>query len=194
MKPATPATYKTIADTQAQSAMNLRHLTLRFAMLTALLMMAVGIKAQVTPNNIKISDAPTNTEWADNTTWYQIRTYRPTGGESNSKGWYMRSDACDADGDLLLSNDYREGTKEDIGLWCIVGDATNGYTFYNRAKGTSTPLGMRNHTGGSNARARFVALGTDPYTSVFDFSQSNRTEDGVQLWSIRVHTGNNNNY
>ena len=188
----TTATYRNMADTQAQSAINLRPIALRFVMLTALLMMAVGVKAQTEPTNIKISDAPTNTEWANNTTWYQIRTYRPA-NESNSKGWYMRSDACDVNGDLLLSNTYREGTKEDIGLWCIVGDATNGYKFYNRAKGPSTPLGMTKYNSGSNARARFVALGTNQYTSVFDFSQSNRTEGDVQLWSIRVHTGNNNN-
>lgn len=51
MKSTTTATYRTMADIQAQSAMNLRHLTLRFAMLTALLMMAVGVKAQVDGNH-----------------------------------------------------------------------------------------------------------------------------------------------
>lgn len=191
MKSTRTFTYKTEENALAQSSMNDRARIRRFFIFTALLMTVMGVKAQVTPTNIKISDAPTNAGWADNTTWYQVRTHRPT-GEANSKGWYLRGDACDANGDLLLSNTYREGTREDVGLWCIVGDATSGYKFYNRAKGIDNPLGMRSYTG--SARARFVALGTQGYTSVFDFAQSQRTEDGVQLWSIRVHTGNNSTY
>ena len=123
-----------------------------------------------------ISDAPADGQWAANTTWFQIK---------NQKNKFIRIDALTSEGYLALTNG--NATSGDVGLWCIVGNETDGYKFYNRAKGTEVVLGM---TGSEAAAAAvFVAEGTEEYTTRFDIVAS--TEEGH--WCMKEH-GSANNY
>ena len=125
-----------------------------------------------------VSPAPVDGQWADGTTWYQVKT---------KSGYYLRGDNVDANGNVQMPSSSTPGTAA---LWCVVGDAANGYTFYNMAKGATTPMCMNNSTN----RAQFVALGTDGYTATFDFVSSQKTDESNTYWCVRKHTGENNNY
>ena len=126
----------------------------------------------------KASPAPSDGQWADGTTWYQVQT---------KSGFYLRGDNLDANGNVQLPS---SSTLNKAALWCVVGDATNGYTFYNMAVGAETPMCMNNST----SRAQFVALGTDGYTTTFDFVASQKTDESNTYWCVRKHTGSDNNY
>ena len=123
-----------------------------------------------------VSDAPTDGQWAANTTWFQIK---------NQKDKVIRADALTNEGYLSLG--IGTVTSGDAGLWCIVGDAENGYKFYNRAKGADVVLGMTGSE--ASAAAIFVAIGTEGYTTAFDIVAS--TDDGY--WCVKEH-GSTNNY
>ena len=123
-----------------------------------------------------VSDAPTDGQWAANTTWFQIK---------NQKNKVIRADALTNEGYLSLG--IETVTNGDAGLWCIVGDAENGYKFYNRAKGADVVLGMTGSE--ASAAAIFVAIGTEGYTTAFDIVAS--TDDGY--WCVKEH-GSTNNY
>ncbi|MBR6699139.1 MAG: hypothetical protein IKL71_03870 [Bacteroidaceae bacterium] len=127
------------------------------------------------------SDAPTNEGWAAKTTWYTIKT----GG-----GNYFKSDVADENGNLKLT--YNTKSEADAALWCIVGDDSNGYQFYNKAKGTTVVLGTTGSEG--NARASFVdktAVGAN--TINYFFKESAKSgywcvridKDGQNYWNKR---------
>lgn len=88
------------------------------------------------------SDAPTSEGWAANTKWYKMTL----------KGYYVSSADTDVDENL-----YANKTEEPYGaaaMWCIVGDATNGYKIYNKQAGPSKVLGMSNMNNDGKARAQ----------------------------------------
>lgn len=72
--------------------------------------------------SVKLSNAPQNGEWDPNSVFYTIR---------NSKGSYINSDVTIGDGKLTLNNSSAQPAKDGAGYWCVVGDETNGYSFYN---------------------------------------------------------------
>ena len=123
-----------------------------------------------------VSDAPENGQWAANTKWFQIK---------NQKNKVIRADVLTSEGYLALTN--QNVIKSDVALWCIVGNETNGYKFYNRAIGPSKVLGMTGS--GAVASAVFVAEGTDGYRTAFDIVESE--DDGY--WCMKDH-GSANNY
>lgn len=109
----------------------------KFTFLLSLLLAFVGVTASA--QSLKFSDAPSNGTWASNTQWYLIRVaytdgYHPKAGYLNTEDGYTNGNG------LLLNNDAVPST--DKGLWCIVGDETNGYKFYNKGEGTSKVLGV----------------------------------------------------
>ncbi len=55
-------------------------------------------------------------------------------------------------------------------LWCVVGDDTNGYKFYNKASGTSKILGLTGTDGA--ARAKMIEEGANNYVTSFDITSS----------------------
>lgn len=65
---------------------------------------------------------------------------------------------------MLLNSEAVPTTEK--GLWCIVGDATNGYKFYNKGEGTSKVLGV------SNWSKMYDASGTDDVAKSFDIASS----------------------
>ncbi len=151
-----------------------RFISLRFTLCLFLL----GMVCNVAWAQPKVSPAPIGGQWATGTTWYQVQT---------KSGYYLRGDNVDTNGNVQMPS---SSTLDAAALWCVVGDAANGYTFYNMAKGATTPMCMNNSTN----RAQFVALGTDGYTATFDFVSSQKTDESNTYWCVHKHTGENNNY
>ena len=122
-----------------------------------------------------VSDAPANGKWATNTTWYTIKT----GG-----GNYLRSDIVQGGGELALTSTARSTDAD--GLWCIVGNEQDGFTFYNKAKGVNAPLAMY----GSEANAYALVAEEPAGTTTFDFTESKKEGD---YWCLKEH-GSEKNY
>ena len=139
--------------------------------LFAVLLTSVGAWAQP-----QVSDAPSNGQWAVNTTWFQIK---------NQKNKVIRADVLTDEGYLAMTN--QNVIKSDVALWCIVGNETNGYKFYNRAIGPSKVLGMKGSE--DKAYAEFIDPNEDGYTKAFDIVES--TDNGY--WCMKDH-GSANKY
>ena len=113
----------------------------RFTLILSLIMaFCFGVNAQV----LKVSDAPANGEWSDNTTWYFIQ---------NKKGGVVSTAAayCNTEGKLRLSNSAIPTENYANALWCVVGDETNGYQFYNKASGIDKVLYATRELNSGNA-------------------------------------------
>ena len=123
-----------------------------------------------------VSNAPSNGAWDANTTWYQLKL---------RNGRVVRADVLTGEGYLALTNTTT--TNGDAGLWCIVGNANDGYKFYNRAKGANVFLGMMGDE--DNGLAVFVDANTTGYTTAFDFVKSNN----ANYWCVKDH-GTPNKY
>ena len=121
------------------------------------------------------SPAPVDGKWAEGTKWYTIKT----GGN----GYYLRSDVLQDGEKLALTNSTR--TTEDAGLWCFVGNSTDGYTFYNKAAGASNPLKMY----GEEANAYAKLTNASDGDVLFDFTESKKTGD---YWCLKKHDSGNN--
>lgn len=133
----------------------------KFTFLLSLLLAFVGVTANA--QSLKFSDAPSDGTWASNTQWYLIRVaytddYHPKAGYLNTEDGYTNGNG------LLLTNDAVPTT--DKGLWCIVGDETNGYKFYNKGEGTSKVLGV------SNWSKMYDASSTEDVAMSFDIASS----------------------
>ena len=133
----------------------------KFTFLLSLLLAFVGVTASA--QSLSFSDAPSDGTWASNTQWYLIRValtdgYHPKAGYLNTEDGYTNGNG------LLLNNDAVPTT--DKGLWCIVGDETNGYKFYNKGEGTSKVLGV------SNWSKMYDASSTEDVAMSFDIASS----------------------
>ncbi len=120
-------------------------------------------EVEATIAGLKISDAPVDGNWAENTTWYKIQNKKESEWLSTSVAY------CNTGNYLVLTN--RNEPNDDYGLWCIVGDVTNGFKFYNKGEGTSKALsGSRSSNSGS---ASFImSESTDVDNVKFDIANS----------------------
>ncbi len=133
----------------------------KFTFLLSLLLAFVGVTASA--QSLKFSDAPSDGTWASNTQWYLIRVAY-TDGHHPKAGYLNTEDGYTNGNGLLLNNDAVPTT--DKGLWCIVGDETNGYKFYNKGEGTSKVLGV------SNWSKMYDASSTEDVAMSFDIASS----------------------
>lgn len=78
------------------------------------------------------SDALSSGKWAANTTWYKM----------SLKKKYVTAFSADVYGNLYAKQDA-EANGEGA-LWCIVGDAENGYKLYNMFAGPNKPMTLTN--------------------------------------------------
>ncbi len=106
-----------------------------------------------------VSDVPADGKWATGTKWYTIQ-------ENKSK--YVSLGNVDANGYLMLNSTEAKGAA---GLWCVVGNETNGYQFYNYQTGTTKVLGAFGSE--ANGRMKMYDLdatkdGSNNLTKVFD--------------------------
>ena len=95
-----------------------------------------------------------------NARWYTIKV--GNGGYLSTKSGYTQSLA------LLLSNTTED--TSDNGLWTFIGDETEGYTFYNKARGENYVLGMNGDE--ANGRAKMVKATTTTYVTKFDMGKN----------------------
>lgn len=152
----------------------------KFTFLLSLLLAFVGVTASA--QSLKFSDAPSDGTWASNTQWYLIRVaytddYHPKAGYLNTEDGYTNGNG------LLLNNDAVPTT--DKGLWCIVGDATNGYKFYNKGEGTSKVLGV------SNWSKMYDASSTEDVAMSFDIASSTAKSTA---YCVKLHGKSDGDY
>lgn len=141
-------------------------------LLTLLLLFitGLGVNAQ---KPFEVSDAPATTNnnggrWATNVKWYFLHflnsdAYHTAGYMGTSGDQFIN-----ADGQLLLNGTVKPMSS--AGLWCFVGNDTDGYKFYNRNTGISKVFSVT--TGGV---AKMLAEGTDGQMQLFDYAASNST-------------------
>ena len=136
----------------------------KFTFLLSLLLAFVGVTASA--QDLKISDAPEGGNWAANTQWYLIRMAATDGWHPNA-GYLGTEEANLSDTDLRT--DQTATPTTDKGLWCIVGNAADGYKFYNKGEGTSKVLGIA--SAGGKAKL-YDASATDAKALTFDIASS----------------------
>lgn len=100
----------------------------KFTFLLSLLLAFVGVTASA-QDAFKASNAPSNGNWAPDTKWYKM----------SLSGNHLSAYKTDHNGSLLDNSATVEGAGA---YWCIVGDETNGYKFYNRAAGPNKVFGI----------------------------------------------------
>lgn len=111
------------------------------------------------------SDSPVNGKWAPNTTWFTVGTVND---------FYLINSGTH------LSNKASNG---DNGRWCVVGDAENGYYFYNKGTGTDKVLAMSI----TNPAPSMQAPGAEGYTTKFYIRESQK----LGAWCITEGKDNN---
>lgn len=100
----------------------------KFTFLLSLLLASSGVTASA-QDTFEVSNAPSNGSWASDTKWYKM----------SLGGNYLSAYKTDHNGSLLDNSAAVEGAGA---YWCIVGDETNGYKFYNRAAGPNKVFGI----------------------------------------------------
>lgn len=127
-------------------------------------------------DDVRLSNAPVGGVFDNNTHWYTIKT---------GDGHYLKGDATDGNGYITLAN-TSDAPNNDAGYWCLVGNETDGYTFYNRER---KKLVMYGSTSIKDASSHAVmkdadySEGTDE-TSKFDFTKSNLSG---KYWCFKKH-------
>ncbi len=107
--------------------------------------------------------------------WYTIKV--DNGGYLSTKSAYMN-------GVYLMLSNTTEDTS-DNGLWTFIGNDTDGYTFYNKARGGNYVLGMSGTE--ASARAKMVSASNTSNVTKFDMGKN-----GKGFW-IKDH-GSASNY
>lgn len=100
----------------------------KFTFLLSLLLAFVGVTASA-QDAFVASSAPSNGSWASDTKWYKM----------SLSGNHLSAYNTDHNGSLLDNSATAEGAGA---YWCVVGDETNGYKFYNRAAGPNKVFGI----------------------------------------------------
>ena len=124
----------------------------------------------------KYSDAPQDGNWADNTTWYYMLLKDGYGHVCAEPAY------TDWKNNLKLNNGTASSSS--AALWCIVGDAENGYKFYNRAWGPEYAM----TTTGSDGDAR-TFMTTAAEATTYDILQ-HETDKNIYVKVRGDVTGN----
>ena len=148
--------------------------------LSLLMAFCFGVNAQV----LKVSKAPTNEGWDENTTWYLIQ---------NKKGGVVSISNTAGTGEYLSLATATIPTTDDANAqWCIVGDETNGYQFYNKASGIDKVLYASRVLDSGDASFKMAAKG-DTENEYFDIANSQQAgyivvkdhNNGNNYWNMR---------
>ncbi len=137
----------------------------------------ITTKAQ-TAVDYQTSTAPSNGSFDADTHWFTIRL----------RDAYLSVENTDANSYFYSGNGFNTiNNTIDKGLWCVVGDDTKGYKFYNKSVGPTKVLAINyvsydRNTEGGGARAKMV-----------DASIENATTEGADNWlttfNIHKNTG-----
>lgn len=141
-----------------------------------------GVANAQSPVVFQTSSEPTNASFAENTHWYIMKL----------DGKFVTIENVDDKNDIKLTADNTL-TNTDItsgaDQWCIVGNATNGYKFYNKKAGVDKVFGIKNININSNT-------GGDARTQMYASTTTQSTDnDGVGiLFDIKTKNNVNNVY
>lgn len=119
-------------------------------------------KITVTGANYRImfSQPLVNGQFAANTTWFRMRLHDDLQRYISAQPAYM-----DDNNYLKLTNNTPP--NDNAGLWAVIGDAENGYKFYNRAWGPKYALTTTGYETGNGGDARTYMVPADS-ASVYD--------------------------
>ncbi len=154
-----------------------------FTLFCALMVTALfsGVANAQSPVVFQTSPEPTSTSFAEGTHWYIMKLDNKFVTIENVDGGNIK---LTADNELTNTN-----IKSGADQWCIVGNATNGYKFYNKNAGVDKVFGIKNirinENEGGHARTQMYASTTTNSTEI----------DGVgTLFDIKTKGGVNNVY
>lgn len=161
----------------------------KFTFLLSLLLALTGVTASA-QDTFVASDAPSKSDWAANTHWYIMKL--------DNK--FVTIENHDENNEIKLTADNtltNTNITSGADQWCIVGDATTGYKFYNKKAGVNVVFGMTNdvnNTGGA-ARSKMYASTTTHSTEttgtgiLFDIKTKNNVNN-VYYVSLKDATDN----
>ena len=161
----------------------------KFTFLLSLLLASAGVTASA-QDTFVASSAPSDGNWAANTQWYIMKldnkfvTIENVDEKSEIK---LTAD------NTLTNTDITSGADQ----WCIVGNATTGYKFYNKKAGVNVVFGMTNNVSntGGDARSKMYASTTTHSTEtagtgiLFDIKTKNNVNN-VYYVSLKDATDN----
>lgn len=167
----------------------MRKITHLFLLCALILVSTFAAKAQ-TAAEIQTSTAPTGGEFATDTHWFTIYV----------RGTYLSVENVDANEYFYSGNGFNTINNDiDKGLWCVVGDDTNGYKLYNKSVGASKVFAINYVTGstGGDARTKMVdatlenatTAGADNWLTTFNLHKN--TSSNVGAYSVSVKGLNN---
>ena len=140
-------------------------------------------KITVTGANYRVmySQPLVNGEFAANTTWFRMRLHDELQRYISAQPAYM-----DDNNYLKLTNNTPP--SDNAGLWAVIGDAENGYKFYNRAWGPKYALTTTGYETGNGGDARTYMVPAAEAVS-YDIEQV----PGSYKFSVKMH-GTDNAY
>lgn len=148
-----------------------------FLLLCAFMLLNAFAATAQTAVEYQVSSAPSDGSFAEDTHWYALYL----------RGTYISVENLTDDGYLRAGNGFNAISNTlEKGLWCIVGDDTNGYKFYNKSEGTTKVLGISYNPGTNGESAR---------TKMVDATLENATEQGADNWltTFNIHKNTTSN-
>lgn len=149
--------------------------------------------AQDTTKPFKVSDAPTETGWAENTTWYMIRTTEADGGRHAA--WLATKGENNATADGILTPRNPNQPTDNSGLWCFVGNDTEGYKIYNKGEGVTKVLGFQGSGNNATAKMYVESDNTEGVTVRYDYVATGVKHpnlDPSKVGCLKLHNSANN--
>lgn len=147
-----------------------------------------GVANAQSPVRFQASPEPTSTGFAEGTHWYIMKlknmfvTIENVDGENNIKL---------TENNTLTNTDIHSGADQ----WCIVGDATNGYKFYNKKTGVNKVFGMSNLTSTNQNEPNYTEYGKSRAQMHDKGTTSSSAEDGIgTTFEIRTKDNPLTNY
>ena len=154
--------------------------TLFCALMVCLLFSGVANAQSPSPVVFQTSSEPASTGFAENTHWYIMKlknrfvTIENVDGENNIK---LTED------NTLTNTDITSGADQ----WCIVGDATSGYKFYNKKAGVDKVFGMSNLTSTNQKEPNYTEYGKSRAQMHDKGTTSSSAEGGIgTIFEIRT--------
>ncbi len=130
--------------------------------------------------DLRFSDKLSNGAFSANTTWFRMRLSDGLEKYISAQPAYM-----DAENNLMLANNTPP--NDYAGLWAVIGDAENGYKFYNRAWGPEYAM----KTVGEDGAARTYMVPAAE-ASTYDIVKRDRSTKDYKFY-VKLH-GTENNY
>lgn len=141
----------------------------------------ITTKAQ-TAVDYQTSTAPSKGSFDADTHWFTICL----------RGTFLSVENADNNSYLYSGNGFKTiNNTIDKGLWCVVGDETKGYKFYNKSVGPTKVLAINYVSSGPNSNA----LGPNARAKMVDASTENATTEGADNWltTFNIHKNETKN-